>query len=215
MNSHQLKFPKTHYYYTKGTLDQNTAKIYIVLHGYGQLASQIIHKFEAMDEQTFVIAPEGNSRFYWNEAKAIVGASWMTKKDRLHEIEDYCNFISMLYEEHLNSIKHRPKIILLGFSQGGATAIRWIYNCKPQINHLILWGAGFPMDLDYQKDLNYFNEINIHLVQGRKDPYLSKEMIEKHKAFTKNQALDFKEIWFDGKHEIDRDILHKIDLEID
>ena len=89
MQSHKIKFPCTAHYYTIGTPSDKIKRVFFVLHGYGQLASQIIHKFDAVMEDTLIVAPEGLSRFYWNESKGIVGASWMTKKDRLDEIEDY------------------------------------------------------------------------------------------------------------------------------
>ena len=82
MKIHHIPVKRQARYYTLGTLDTNTKHVYIVLHGYGQLASQIIHKFDDMADEVFIIAPEGLSRFYWDGMTGTVGASWMTKEDR-------------------------------------------------------------------------------------------------------------------------------------
>ena len=92
MQTHQIKFPRTAHYYTHGAAPVDCQHLLFVLHGYGQLASKMIYKFDQLDANYLVVAPEGFSRFYWNEKRGIVGASWMTKLDRLEEIEDYSNY---------------------------------------------------------------------------------------------------------------------------
>ena len=47
------------YIYTHGEINAETQYCWVVLHGYGQLASNIIRKFEHLDDKNFVIAPEG------------------------------------------------------------------------------------------------------------------------------------------------------------
>lgn len=210
MQPHQIKFPKTAHYYSLGTASIHTKKFFIVLHGYGQLASHIIHKFNQFQEDCFIVAPEGFSRFYWNEQKGIVGASWMTKADRLVEIEDYCNYLEHLYNQYICQLPKEVEINILGFSQGGATAMRWIERNRPKFNNLILWGASFPMDLHYLPMKPYLEDKKIYVVYGKQDEYLSPERIQKHEAFTQEQELDFEMIWFEGKHVIDRAVLHDL-----
>lgn len=210
MQPHQIKFPRTAHYYTLGTPSKSTQKFFIVLHGYGQLASHIIHKFNDLQEDYFILAPEGFSRFYWNEKKGIVGASWMTKADRLSEIEDYCNYIEHLYYQYKNQLPEEVEINILGFSQGGATAVRWIERNKPLFNNLILWGAAFPTDLSYLPMKDYLENKKLYVVYGKDDEYLSSERIKMHDMFTQQQGLKFEMIWFEGKHVIDRTVLHDL-----
>lgn len=210
MKEHQIKFPKTAHYYTLGQPNKKTKKFFIVFHGYGQLASRIIQKFDQLGEDCFIVAPEGFSRFYWNEQQGIVGASWMTKANRLSEIEDYSNYIEYLYNHFKNQLPGDASIHILGFSQGGTTAMRWIERNRPQFDNLILWGASFPMDLNYHTLQAYLTTKKIFLVYGRQDEYLSKERLEVHERFTKEQALNFETIWFEGKHVIDRSVLHDL-----
>jgi predicted esterase len=210
MQAHQIKFPRTAHYYTLGKPSKTTKKFFIVLHGYGQLASQIIHKFSDLEDDAFILAPEGFSRFYWNEKKGIVGASWMTKADRLSEIEDYCNYIEHLYYQYKNQLPEDVEINILGFSQGGATAVRWMERNHPKFDNLILWGAAFPTDLSYLPMKDYLQDKKLYVVYGKDDEYLSAERIKMHDMFTQQQELEFEMIWFEGKHVIDRTVLNEL-----
>lgn len=209
MQSHQLKFPKTAHYYSLGYPGPSIQKVFLVMHGYGQLASRFIYKFDQLPDNCLILAPEGSSRFYWNEKKGIVGASWMTKADRLIEIEDYSNYIQHLYDFYISQLSETVQINILGFSQGGATAIRWLQNKKPKFHNLILWGAGFPEDIDYTSDAmqDYLKDKNMYMLQGAQDPYISAEKRSAHQQFTAQQGLQYELILFEGQHEIDRKVL--------
>lgn len=209
MQEHHIKFEQTAHYYTLGKISDATQQFWIVCHGYGQLASRIIKKFDQLPN-AFVLAPEGFSRFYWDEKESIVGASWMTRKDRLTAIEDYCNYISQLYHKYKRELATNVQINVLGFSQGGATVVRWMERMQPDFDNLILWGAGFPLDLDYKPLKNYLEHKKMWLVQGKTDHYLTEERLKQHEIFTKSQGLSYQTVWFDGGHEIDRRVLNSL-----
>ena len=89
MTEHKIKVETTAHYYSIGELNNNTSDIWIVCHGYGQLASFFIRKFQDLDAPNrFIIAPEGFNKFYLNGYSGRVGASWMTKENREDEIEE-------------------------------------------------------------------------------------------------------------------------------
>ena len=52
-------------------------------------------------DKNTIIAPEGLSRFYKNGFYGEVVSSWMTKEDRLNEINDYILYLDTLIEELL------------------------------------------------------------------------------------------------------------------
>lgn len=198
---------KTATYYTLG--DVNTAKtIWFVLHGYGYLAEFFIKKFEPIaNNETCVIAPEALSRFYLNGFYGRVGASWMTKHQRLEEIEDYNNYLNLLLESVLTeNHSNYTKINIVGFSQGGATACRWITDKKVKVDNLILWSSVFPDDVDF--NLTPKNS-KMFLIYGTNDEFLTEERIEVLKAQIQNSKVSCKIIQFDGNHDIPKDILIK------
>lgn len=213
--AHQILFPKTAHYYTHGTPSKQVKYFWIACHGYGQLASKFIHKFDGLDPiENLVLAPEGMSRFYWNNDNQQVGASWMTRKDRLDEIADYTRFIKLLFQQYLSECDENVEIILFGFSQGCATQIRWIMREFPKFHHLILWGGLLPEDLDYLPHTDYFLNKKMYWVYGKEDQFLKEKIINWHYKFMKEQSLNFKTISFEGKHVVDRTILNDLFSEI-
>lgn len=210
MESHAITVPRTARYFTLGTPSPQIRYFWLVCHGYGQLAGQFIRKFESiLDDTTFVLAPEGLSRFYWQGVSGDVGASWMTKEDRLSEIEDYANYLSALYERYTSQLPSDVKIILMGFSQGCATQIRWMANRLPHFHHLLLWAGALPEDIDYHPHHGYFEGKNIDFFYGANDSYLTPERIEAHRQIIVQSGLKVQMHTFDGQHEVDREALRE------
>ena len=175
------------------------------------MASNLIRKFSEFDStKSLIVSPEALSRFYWKGFSGEVGASWMTRADRLDEIEDYCNYLQNIYDVFTRQLRPDVQINLLGFSQGCATQCRWIMEKQPAFHNLILWAGLLPDDLDYKPFKDYFKTKNLYWVYGTKDQFLTPERLDWQKQFCQRMLLDFKEITFDGKHEIDREVL--IDL---
>ena len=119
MRKHSIKIEKTAYYYSIGELNNETNEIWIACHGYGQLAKYFITKFECLEKQNrFIIAPEGFNKFYINGYSGRVGANWMTKEQRVDEIDDYCLYLEQLTDLITKQAHQKCKIKIIGFSQG-------------------------------------------------------------------------------------------------
>ena len=62
---HKLAVERTARYATAGAEPADTTTLWVVFHGYGQLASEFLTTFaRQVPKATRVIAPEGLSRFY-------------------------------------------------------------------------------------------------------------------------------------------------------
>ena len=203
----KLTAPKTFRYWISGDFEKAN-KLIIVLHGYGQLAEFFIPKFNKIPEDYLVVAPEGMHRFYLNGTSGRVGASWMTKEDRESDITDNLNWLTQLYDE-LTEQKTFKKTILLGFSQGGATAARWFYSKKVPIDQLILWASVFPPDLE-KPQIN--SNSNNYFVIGTEDEYYNTEAQISEMEFYK--TMGFQTLQFTGKHDIEIGTLNRIFEEI-
>ena len=195
---------KTMRYFTIGDIDKADKLLY-VLHGYGQLASYFLKSFEKLSDLYFIVAPEGMHRFYLNGTSGRVGASWMTKEAREIDIIENTQNLNQLNKTLGKQFK---KKVILGFSQGGATAARWYFNKKSLFDQLILWASVFPPDIDISKEISNNNKTINYFVLGDKDPYFnvtnSKEIINNYK---KNH---FHIKRFNGAHKIDFDTLKNI-----
>lgn len=208
---HDLPVTKTARYTTYG--DPQKAKyVWIAVHGYGQLVKYFSRNFNVLDpEQHFVICPEGLNRFYLNNTRGRVGATWMTKEARLTDIDDYVAYLNQLYDIVAKPIlKPGVKTIVFGFSQGVATASRWIAlgNVKPDI--AILWAGSFPPDLALIEVKNAFASVRTICCLGDDDEYIDADQLQHVKNHFDQLGISAEWITFEGKHVIDSTTLIQI-----
>lgn len=209
MQQHKIKVERTAHYHSLGKLDFQTQEIWIVCHGYGQLAEFFIKKFKALDaKHRYIVAPEGFNKFYLKGFNGRVGSSWMTKHQRKDEITDYCNFLEILTHKLLKQAAPNCQIKVLGFSQGTATISRWLLRTKLSIKCFIVWGGKLANDFtlkDYQKLHPHTQNF---VVFGHEDEFYNRESIEKYKK----EIINFDAQWliYSGGHTIDEKTLLKI-----
>lgn len=206
-NSFDFKTEKTARYFTLG--DASQAKFLIIaLHGYGQLPSYFLKKFEGIHSDYFVVAPEGLHRFYLNGPSGRVGASWMTKEAREADLFDTSNYLKKLLI-HLKGTYQLEKTILLGFSQGGATSARLYSEIPNEFDQLILWASVFPPDIDSSKELSFANRgEQPTFVIGAEDEFFKDEFQSEMIELYTNKG--FKTKLFSGTHTIDLATLNQV-----
>jgi predicted esterase len=212
----QINVKKTARYYSIGKLENDFKKIWFVFHGYGQLAKDFIKNFESIsDSKTLIIAPEAFNKFYVHGFNGKIGSAWMTKEDRENEINDYVNMIKNIYDNISREIDiSKTQVNILGFSQGGHTAARWISKSDLKIKNFYLWGSGLPRDIEYKVKLEFWNSSNLKLIVGNKDKFITKEMLEEEMEFLKSQKINYELITYEGDHSINEYFLNKIDKHI-
>ena len=205
---------KTARYFVMGKPSARINSVLFVLHGYSQLAEDFIKTFESLEnETTLIIAPEALNRFYVKGFSGKVGSAWMTKEDRENEIKDYVNYLDSVYDDVIKfGLLSKIEITVLGFSQGTATACRWISKGKSKVDRLILWGGGVPPDIDLESSKEIFNSLRLTVVVGDKDEFISVEQIEKEKQHLEKNNIKYSLIIFEGKHVIKKEILLKLFL---
>src|SRR4051812_10601385 len=139
-----IEVPRTARYYVLGDDVGDIEEVWFVLHGFGQLARDFVHYFGVLaDGKRLVIAPEALNRYYAVGTSVPakdrpVGATWMTREDRDNEIRDYVRYLDLLHEAVVAD-HPRARTVVVGFSQGGATASRWAIHGTARIDRLILW----------------------------------------------------------------------------
>lgn len=212
MDEHELVFPYRARYYKTGTVTPATKQVWFVIHGYGQLAKYFIHKFRSLDEHGIcVIAPEGLSRFYLESlqptgrANDRVGATWMTRENRLMDIDNYLHYLDELYIKELKGLN--IPVTVLGFSQGAATASRWVTHGQIRFQRLILWAGILPPDMDFEASREILKDKNTYLVYGTADPFLGDTRFAEMEMLSKKLGITPQRIVFDGKHDIDEKTL--------
>jgi len=195
-------------YYQTSEITKDTRAIWFVLHGYGQLAQYFIRKFSVLAETgVCVIAPEGLSRFYLENIQEggrkndRVGATWMTKENRLMDIDNYIEYLTSIYQQE---VVGKIPVTILGFSQGSATATRWALSGKVDFERLILWSGIFPPDMDFQNGGDLLRNKEVRLVYGKQDPFLSDARFTEMEMLREKLAIEIMKTEFDGAHDIDQ-----------
>ncbi|WP_107037921.1 alpha/beta hydrolase [Brumimicrobium mesophilum] len=197
----KITISKTARYFTHGNAE-TAENIWIVLHGYSQLAEFFIRKFKKLDpEKNFVVAPEGLHHFYRKGTSGRVGASWMTKEARLDDIDDNHKYLDELAAQLLKNKNYKQRY-LLGFSQGGATASRWHNNGNFNADHFILWASAFPSDISTEHNHAKMLKSNNYFAIGSSDEFFEGKMVKVNQFFDK-QEFATKIKTFDGGHDID------------
>ena len=205
MQEHHFSTPRTARYFTLGSPERST-DLWIVCHGYGQLASRFLERFRPIEaEQRCIVAPEGLSRFYLTESptERRVGATWMTREDRLQEIDDYVRYLDGVYAK---TVTGGARVTALGFSQGTATVCRWTALGSSRVDHLIVWGGEVPPDLD----LTRLRVPRLTLVYGTRDEYFTPKIIAATESRLREHKISYESISFEGGHEIDAATLRRL-----
>lgn len=203
---HAIQISQQARYFTLGELGAETKGIWLVCHGYGQLAPYFIRHFKVLAEAGhYIVAPEGLSRFYLQGTNGRVGASWMTKEDRQTDIDNYVSYLTAIYETLIAG--HSAPLNLLGFSQGVATISRWAMLAGKPFQQLVLWAGVFPPDLPLKLSASTLRNRPVSIVYGNEDPYLSDDTIAKQQQVFKELGIEPKIIPFTGRHEIKPEVL--------
>ena len=209
-HEHHITVERSARYLTLGPRDGSAREIWFVLHGYGQLAAEFIRRFATLDDGTrAIIAPEALNRFYLvgvdvaPAAERPVGATWMTKEDRLGEISDYVSYLDAVAARELQPYEHQgapPRVVVVGFSQGAATASRWIVSGAIRPAHTVLWGGFLPPDVD--PNAAPLRATSVRLVLGSRDHFLSDERLAAEERRLRACGFRYRVVRYEGGHGI-------------
>ena len=201
---HFIKIDRTVRYYTVGTASKNVKHLWICLHGYGQLGKYFIRSFSHLEnENRLIVAPEAPNRFYLNGTGGRVGATWMTKDERLRDIDDYCTYLNKLCAEIKQELSEEVSVHIFGFSQGVATAYRWANNYVGHgLKSLTGWAGTFPPDIDYRLNKEKFNALNIKAYFASNDQYISHDNADDLMKQLADLEIDVTRIDFEGEHKL-------------
>lgn len=198
-------------YFKAGSINEQTKNIWFIFHGYGQLADEFAKSFsELISEENCLIFPQGLSRFYLKGIGNKIGANWMTSQDRDIDISNYLSYINQIFEHEVEPYIENIKLNILGFSQGGHTASRWIYNSNIAYNKFVLWGSNLAHEIDKKKISESFSHGNNLILTGDQDRFITVDRLKKMKLKYAKIGFNYQTIEYHGGHDIYPEILKKI-----
>jgi predicted esterase len=145
-------------------------------------------------------------------AERPVGATWMTREDRENEIADYVSYLDALWASIAGRLPARQpvRLTVLGFSQGTATAGRWVTLGASRPAHLVLWGGILPHDLPLLGANHPLRRTSLHFVIGSRDGFVTDERMAAEEARLRAADLSCDVVRYAGGHGIRRDVLVSI-----
>jgi predicted esterase len=213
---HSLAVQRTARYYTLGA-DSSADDVWFVCHGYAQLAATFVETFRVIaDDRRLIVAPEGLSRFYAETTTRAgtartVGASWMTREDRLNEIADYVRYLDAVYQRVFSRLTRTGvRVTALGFSQGVATVCRWLAQRQATVEQVILWAATLPPELLYERGASLFGGAPIALVLGDHDAAIDRASFDDDERMLRAKGFPVSRHRFAGGHRLDNDLLTEL-----
>lgn len=210
MNEHHLTVQRTARYFTLGDLTK-ARHIWFACHGYGQLAAKFLG-YLATSEGVgrLFVAPEALSRFYHDQGRGPVGASWMTREDRESEISDYVSYLDLVYQAILAGAPAGARCYALGFSQGVATVTRWAVLGEAMFSGITLWAGSVPTDVDGDQLSSRVRGKRVAVVAGDSDSFLSDGWLSAEQARFDALGADCEQYGFHGGHRLDRTVLARM-----
>ena len=211
---HRLAVQRSARVYTLGALSAPDA--WIVLHGYGQLAGRFISHFASIaGSQRAIVAPEALNRFYVDAPRPggppaterRVGTTWMTREDRDAEIADYVAYLDCVRE---TIVPAAQRVTVFGFSQGVATACRWLALGTAPLHRMILWAGPIPPDVDFRQLAARADGMPLEIVLGSRDEFAGSRNLEDELLQLRDAGLQHSLVKFDGGHGIDQAVLARL-----
>lgn len=201
----------------RGPTDPAQVKaLWLVLHGYGQLAAEFLGGFDAIDDGTrLLVAPEALSRFYdarstmERHAEASVGASWMTREDRNEEIADQLHWLQLAHDHYRALVGSAVPLTVLGFSQGTAAASRWVASGAAAPEQLICWGGSIAPELALGPD-DAIGRTRCTIVIGDRDRFVPAEKLAAEQARLHSAGFRGDFVHFEGGHRLDDTVLRRL-----
>jgi predicted esterase len=181
------------------------------------LVRYFLRRFAPLDDGTRLIAaPEALSRFYLENppgphTTARIGATWMTREDRDHEIRDYLGYLDAVRTAVMGTLGRADvRVVALGFSQGVATVCRWAALGATAPDALIVWAHGLPPDLDLAASRERLRRLAVWLVAGERDAAWPAAAVETEGRRLDEHGVRHEVVTFAGGHELDGATLERL-----
>ncbi|MCB9745199.1 MAG: hypothetical protein H6740_21600 [Alphaproteobacteria bacterium] len=183
---------------------------WFVLHGLGQRAGRLAQSLETSTPPgTALVLPEGLSRALPRPGAERAGASWSTGEDARIDLADNLAWLEGL-REHLDAQWQPRRWGLLGFSQGGLTAARWLAHGEARWDRVVLWGSPIPSDVSPHRLRSALGPTVLELAIGEQDPYAPPEVMAQAEQRLDALGHPWRLHRFSGGHEIPPQALREV-----
>lgn len=200
-----------------GAEPQRARRLWFALHGYGQLAARFLRPFDGIvPPDTCVVAPEGLNRFYRDQPRGDgshlqhVGATWMTREGRDDDIADTMRWLYGVYDDVRRLGGDEMPVGVLAFSQGVATATRWISSGFVRPQAFCVWAGTPASEVDDESMQTALHAADVTLVAGDADPFVTAESRETLLERLRRWNPSARAVSFSGDHRLHPETLRAL-----
>ena len=210
MIKNYVEVKRTARYFQSKEMDNKVKHLLFVLHGYAQNGDVFLESFKKLEnEEIIIVAPEGLSKFYWEDFSSNPVSSWMTSLERDNEIKDTLNYLNEIVKVFADEgLNNNIQLHILGFSQGAATASRFVAQSLLTFKSLFLYAGSFAHDLDWELLRKNQCKLTCHLIYGTEDLLISKDKVKQAKLILEKENMSTRIFSFKGKHKIDKEAVN-------
>ena len=197
MRAHTIQTSVRGKYLLRLPAQSGPAPLLAGFHGYGQTAE---------DEFSLLCAIPGSERWFCCSIQALhsictpagnPGASWMSSRDREHQIEENVHYVDGVIERIRALYAVNGSISFHGYSQGAGMASRAALLGRHRVESLMLLGGDIPPDLSVSDGMG-----RVHLARGSRDRLYSRDHHERDAARLREGAVPVVVSEFPGGHRV-------------
>jgi predicted esterase len=186
----------------------SVAELWYVLHGQAMRAADILAMAKVLDNGSrLLVAPEALNRHYVGPAvarDAPEGAPRWPQTAPAADIRDNVAYLDALHAQMRERFGGpTPPVTLLGFSQGGAAAVRWCAYGAIRPARLIVWASSMPPDVDYRELVARQPAMRVTYVCGARDKFITDKVLAAQHKLLHDANVPFTAVEFDGGHRLD------------
>jgi predicted esterase len=135
----------------------------------------------------------------------------MTRDERESEIADYLAYLDTVHATITSRLGGaKPIVTVLGFSQGGATAARWVASGRVPAARLVVWGSAMAPELDVAAPDSALRRGETVFVVGSTDAFITPKIVAREVERLRAAQFPFRQLSFDGGHRLDDGALRQL-----
>ncbi|HSS52002.1 MAG TPA: phospholipase [Thermoanaerobaculia bacterium] len=178
--------------------DPEGCPLVVGFHGYAENADIHLEQLRRLPgaSRWVLCAVQGLHPFY-NRAGDVI-ASWMTREQREHAIEDNLRYVASVVAEVKRELPVSQRLAYLGFSQGAAMAYRAAAGSGHSCLGVVVLGGDVPPELE-ARDLSHFPPVL--LGRGSSEEWYDAAKMEHDVELLRKKGVDIRPCVFEGGHE--------------
>ena len=178
--------------------DPEGCPLLVGFHGYGENADIHLEQLRRIPgaNRWVLCAVQGLHPFY-NRAGDVI-ASWMTREQREHAIEDNLRYAASVVAEVKREVPVSQRLAYLGFSQGAAMAYRAAAGSGHTCLGVVVLGGDVPPELE-ARDLSHVPPVL--LGRGSSEEWYDAAKMEHDVELLRKKGIDLRPYVFEGGHE--------------